>query len=237
LLAGLTADRLRGVLAPKILGAIHLDAATRDCKLDFFVMLSSIAALVGNVGQGNYAAANAYLDGLAHYRRARGLPATSISWGALAEVGVAAGKAQVEQTLAASGLQSMHIDHALYALGQVLQLNFEQIGVFQVDWQRWQAMHPSGPNAALLQSLLAEHTASGGMGLGAHQELLHRLALLDQQERADYMQVLLAEELARVLQMPASQIDVQHNVMNLGVDSLMAVELQTTLQGKFGLHL
>ncbi len=237
LLAGLTAERLHKVMAPKILGALHLHAATRDMPLDFFVMLSSVAALVGNVGQGNYAAANAFLDGFAQYRRGLGLPATGISWGALAEVGVAARNAQVEQALAAGGLRSMHIDHALFALGQALRLNPAELGVFQVDWQRWRTTHPGGPGAALFGALMTEQGETGGMGLDAHQELLHRLVVLDTAERLAYMQTLLAEELARVLQMPAAQIDVQLNVMHLGINSLMAVELQTTLQGKFGLHL
>src|SRR5581483_10206545 len=94
LINGLTAERLKTVMAPKILGALNLDAATQDMTLDFFVMLSSVSSLVGNMGQANYAAANAFLDGFAEYRRRRGLPATTINWGALAEVGVAARNSQ-----------------------------------------------------------------------------------------------------------------------------------------------
>src|SRR5262249_54352241 len=129
LLAGMTADRLRHVMASKVSGALNLDAATRDIPLDFFVMLSSVSSLVGNVGQGDYAPANAFLDGFAEYRRSRGLPAITINWGALAEVGVAARNTQVEQALNAAGLRSMHVDHALYALGRALHLNLPQVGV------------------------------------------------------------------------------------------------------------
>ncbi len=238
LLAGLTAERLRQVMAPKILGALHLDAATRDVPLDFFVMLSSITSLADNAGQGNYAAANAFLDGFAEYRRGRGLPAITINWGALAEIGVAARNAKVEKALNAAGLRSMHVDHALYALGQALELNLPQIGVFQVDWQRWRTTHPAGASAAVFESLFAElGDPSAAAGLDPHEQLLRRLAMLEPQAQMDYMQTLLAEELARVLQMSVTQIDLQQNVMNLGIDSLMAVELQTALESKFALHL
>jgi acyl transferase domain-containing protein/acyl carrier protein len=238
LLAGLTDERLNQVMAPKILGALHLHLATRDIPLDFFVMLSSVSSLVGNVGQGNYAAANAFLDGFAEYRRRRGLPAVTINWGALAEVGVAARNTQVEQVLNAAGLRSMHVDHALHALGEAIRLNAPQIGIFQVDWGRWRATHPAGVSAILFESLYAEYEeTSDASGLDPRQQFLHRLAVLDAQARQGYMQVLLAEELARVLQMPVSKIDVHQNVMTLGIDSLMAVELQTALQGKFALQL
>jgi NADP-dependent 3-hydroxy acid dehydrogenase YdfG/acyl carrier protein len=238
LLSGLTADRLRNVMAPKILGALNLDSATRDIPLDFFVMLSSVSALVGNVGQGSYGAANAFLDGFAHYRRSRGLPAIAINWGALAEVGVAARNPQAEKIINAAGVHSLHVDHALYALEQALTLNLPQVGIFHVDWRRWRATHPDRATAALFESLFAQHDeSSDSAGLDPRQQLLHRLLVLDPQARMDYMQILLAEELARVVQMPASQIDVHQNVMTLGVDSLMAVELQTALQGKFALQL
>ena len=132
----------------------------------------------------------------------------------------------------------MHVDHALYALGQAINLNLPQIGVFQVDWQRWRTIHSSGASAALFEALFAElPDGSSTAGMDPHEQLLHKLAVLDAQARLDYMQTLLAEELARVLQMSVSQIDLHQNVMNLGIDSLMAVELQTALESKFALHL
>ena len=75
-------SRFETVMSPKVLGAWNLHTLTQNMPLDFFVMFSSAAAILGTVGQGNYAAANSFMDGLAHYRKFRGLPAMSINWGA-----------------------------------------------------------------------------------------------------------------------------------------------------------
>ena len=85
-----TRERFDRVLAAKAMGAWHLHELTRDDPLDVFVLFSSVAALVGSPGQGNYAAANAFLDALAHHRRAEERPALSVNWGSWAEVGMAA---------------------------------------------------------------------------------------------------------------------------------------------------
>jgi len=237
LLTSLTAERFRQVMAPKILGALHLHEVTAETPLDFFVMLSSVASLAGNPGQGNYAAANAFLDGFAHYRRALGLPALTINWGALAEVGVVARNSPLEELLANSGIRTMHVAHALQALGRVLQCNMPQIGVFQVDWKRWQANRSAGSSAALFKTVLAEHATGPDAGvMDVRQRFLHQLSVLEPHERKDTMEHLLAGELARILQVPPSEIDYQQNVMHLGVDSLMAVELQTALQSNFALR-
>ena len=92
-----TRERLAGVMAPKIPGAWHLHRLTRGQPLDFFVLFSSIASLVGSGGQGGYAAANAFLDALAHRRRAEGLPATTINWGAWADAGMWASLSAVDR--------------------------------------------------------------------------------------------------------------------------------------------
>ena len=237
LLTGLTAERLRQVMAPKVLGALHLHELTKETPLDFFVMLSSVASLVGNVGQGNYAAANAFLDGFAQYRRACGLPAITINWGALAEVGVVARNSQVEQLLANAGVQTMYIGHALQHLGRVLQFDPAQIGVLQVDWKKWKATSGGGGSATLFEALFAgDEAGSGGGAMDPRQRLLHELAVLEPPHRIAFMEHLLAEELARILQVPPAQIDYKQNIMHLGIDSLMAVELQTALQSKFALQ-
>ena len=143
---GLMADMDEGqfarVMAAKAGGAWNLHQATRDVDLDQFVLFSSVSALVGNAGQANYAAANTFLDELAHLRRAQGQVATSVNWGALAEVGMAARDSKVEERLAQTGVKGLPPKLALSALERVLKADMTQVGVMDVDWKRWRQTNP-----------------------------------------------------------------------------------------------
>ena len=99
-MAELDEARIAEVLAPKIDGALHLDAATRHAKLDYFVLYSSATTLIGNPGQASYVAANGFLEGLARRRRAEGLPALAVAWGPIADAGVLARDAATGAKLA-----------------------------------------------------------------------------------------------------------------------------------------
>jgi hypothetical protein len=125
--------RFAHVLPPKIEGAWNLHLATRELALDFFVLFSSIASLLGSAGQGNYAAANAFLDALAAYRRAQGLPALAINWGPWAEGMGAALNATWLQRQAAMGMGVLESGAALAALGDLLGQQ-GQVGVREIDW-------------------------------------------------------------------------------------------------------
>src|SRR5260370_27222648 len=102
-LVSLTRERVRSVMAPKASGAWLLHEGTRDMELDCFVMFSSVSSIFGNPAQGNYAAANAFLDALAHHRRALGLPALAINWGVLGGEGYVARNERVAEFLARQG--------------------------------------------------------------------------------------------------------------------------------------
>jgi myxalamid-type polyketide synthase MxaB len=129
--------RLQRVMAPKVAGAFHLDRLTRDLPLDFFLLFSSLAALSGNPGQANYAAANAYLDALAHLRRARGLPGTSVNWGPWDEVGMAArGEDEHQGRRERAGVRPLDPEQALDALSRILGAECAQVTVAELDWSR-----------------------------------------------------------------------------------------------------
>ena len=112
-------ERFEPVLAPKVQGGWNLHRLTRDLPLDFFVLFSSTASLLGPPGQGNYAAANAFLDALAHYRHGLGLPALSINWSAWSEVGAAAGR-EVGEQVAHWGAERIQPHQGLTVLEQLL---------------------------------------------------------------------------------------------------------------------
>ncbi|MGC4750707.1 SDR family NAD(P)-dependent oxidoreductase, partial [Micromonospora sp. DT201] len=136
-LASMTAADLDAVLRTKADAAFHLHELTMERKLDAFVLFSSLAATVGGPGQGNYAAANAYLDGLARMRRAAGLPATSIAWGPWSESGMAATDPAVLDRVRRSGVRPMDPHRALQALGRALSADDTEVTVADFDWDRF----------------------------------------------------------------------------------------------------
>ena len=113
-------ERYEKVLAPKAVGAWHLHNATIDLELDHFVLFSSVVAELGNPGQGAYAAANAFLDALACYRSARGLPGLSINWGAFADAGVLARNERLAVHLPRQGWNGIPVQRAFDSLGKLL---------------------------------------------------------------------------------------------------------------------
>ncbi len=146
-------ERFETVMAPKIWGAWLLHDLTRDLPLDFFVLYSSAAALFGSAGQGNYAAANAFLDALAHQRRAEGLPALSINWGAWAEAGMAATVDHNRRQWTQRGFGLIAPDQGIQALGQALRLGIPQVAVLPIDWPQLLQHFPDGSVPAFLSDV------------------------------------------------------------------------------------
>ena len=131
----LTEERMWKAMAPKIIGAWNLHTLTIDASLDFFVLFSSIAAIVGNPGQANYVAGNAFLDALAYYRRARGLPALAVNWGVLGEVGHVSRSPDTAERLQRLGLKAMPLSEALDALDELMSSDAVQVAVAHVEWK------------------------------------------------------------------------------------------------------
>jgi NADPH:quinone reductase-like Zn-dependent oxidoreductase len=137
ILPQLTAERFSRVMSPKVTGAWNLHTAAATLPLDHFVMFSSVSALVGTAGQANYVAANCFLDALAHHRHACGLPALTVNWGALGEVGFLSRNAKVAEHLTAHGVHAIAPAHATEMLGRLLQSDATQIGFMHLDWQKY----------------------------------------------------------------------------------------------------
>lgn len=197
LLAQQTPARLRAVMAPKVLGALHLDALTRDAPLDFFVMYASAAGLLGSPGQGNYAAANAFLDALAHHLRRCGRPALSIDWGAFAEVGMAAAQQRRGAQLTSRGLRGLTPAEGLTALAQLLGERRTQVAVVPLPSGVRQSPPWMMHAASRRLSRLAASRRPDGRPAGAPQLLV----LSANDERALRAQ---AQRLARHLEVDAS---------------------------------
>ncbi|MEU4565135.1 type I polyketide synthase [Micromonospora sp. NPDC023956] len=232
-------DRLAGVLAGKIAGAVHLDELLGDRPLDAFVLFASIAGVWGSGGQAGYAAGNAYLDALAERRRARGLAATSVAWGPWADGGMATDDAQRE--LARRGLRAMPPQDAVHALRVAVGRGRTCLTVVDVDWATFAPAYESAGPRPLLADLPearqvtpAEDTAPADGG----RSLRERLLALPGDERDRHLTDLVRAEAAAVLGHTGSElVKPRRAFKELGFDSLTAVELRNRLTRVTGLSL
>ncbi|MFE0043485.1 SDR family NAD(P)-dependent oxidoreductase [Streptomyces albireticuli] len=230
LLSRLDGDRFRTVAEPKAAGAWHLHRATAGRELDFFVLYSSAASLIGSASQANYAAANAFLDALAQYRGARGLPALSVNWGPWAEAGLAA-RPDRGGALSTRGILSLSPQDGIEALGRLLRTPTVQAGVLPLDREKLRESAAGGLLPGLLAGLLddAGTTAPDGgrPGSGIRAELL---ATAPGRRRRDLLVQHCRAEAGRVLRLEATDVDASAPLTSMGFDSLLSLELRKRLE-------
>jgi thioester reductase-like protein len=228
LISQLNEERLLRVLAPKVHGAWILHQLTQDDPLDFFILFSSAVATLGNPGQANYAAANAFLDALAHHRRAQGRVALAINWTAVADVGHLARHPEVGTQLARIGLEPLPSRDLLRVLGKLLHAGATQTAVMHVDWKRVAQFLPGGGTPRLHDLIGRASSPEGAAGLeGSPRQALLAAGPADQ---ARLLEAWLREQLAKVLGVSPSKIEADQPLTGLGLDSLMAVELGMRLR-------
>ncbi|WP_336319972.1 SDR family NAD(P)-dependent oxidoreductase [Streptomyces lavendofoliae] len=230
----LTEERFAAVLAPKVHGASVLDALTRDRDLDFFVVYSSIAGLVGNLHQAPYAAANLYLESLVRARRAAGLPGTAVAWGGIGETGYVA-RNNLGETMARSGLGLLPPETACAALDQVLARGEETAVVGLTDWDRMARMLPALRAPRFTAQLAGREAASQGTGAEDFRDRLAKAGSAE--ERTALISDTLAALVATVLQTTPDRVDRAADLADLGVDSLMGTELKVALHRGLGYDL
>ncbi|ORB51047.1 polyketide synthase [Mycobacteroides saopaulense] len=227
LLGQQSVERFRTTLAPKAFGAEYLDGLTREDDLDFFIVSSSVSSLFGSPGQSNYATANALLDGLIAQRRAQGLPATGINFGPWGQGGMASSEAATAN-ISAQGLIPLDPSAALAALAEVVANGTGQATVLKANWQRAAKVLGSSRPPILdlvLPSAMGEVTGDS--------ELLKQLMEIPVPQRAGFVTEFLQREVQnflRLAQPPAAT----SRFLDLGTDSLMAIELRNRLHSQFG---
>ncbi|HMQ34043.1 MAG TPA: SDR family NAD(P)-dependent oxidoreductase, partial [Chloroflexaceae bacterium] len=231
----LTPERFQTVMASKVRGAWNLHRLSAGRDLDCFVMFSSASALIGSPGQGNYAAANAFLDALAHARRALGLPALSINWGPWAEAGLAA-RPDRGGRLSLRGISSITPAQGVEAFGRLLQQDEVQVGVMALNVRQCAQFYPALAGSPLFSELMqASYRQDGEQQRGG----TFRLALLTAEpgRRRSLLETHLREQAAHVLGLSPSRIDKHSPLGSLGFDSLMTLDLRNRLETSLGLSL
>ncbi len=229
-------ERFQGVLAPKVTGAWNLHLLTRDLPLDFFVLFSSISAVLGLAGQGNYAAANAFLDALAQERARRGLPALAVAWGAWSEVGLVAGRAGLGGPggrLTERGLGSMPPALGVRALERLLARGAVQAVVSPFDAAAWCAAEPSAAASPFFSGLL-QGGAEPPDATEPREDLATRLSKAPPGSRREILAAHLTERIGQVLRLAPEQVDRGSPLQMMGFDSLMTLELRNRLEVDLG---
>ena len=232
-------QRFRNVLGPKIAGAWNLHRLTRDLPLDFFILFSSTASLLGTPGQANHAAANAFLDQLAHHRRSLGLPATSINWGAWSDIGAAA-RRNVGGQWESRGISSITPAQGLRAFAGLLQRAPAQIGVVPVDWRQYlrqfspeskspfyEELSQATINEPEVAVIVADTT---GLIARVREEVLSG----DTEALTEYLRRLVF----KVLRLDAAfTLEPERSLSELGLDSLTGIELRNRISKDLGVKL
>jgi acyl carrier protein len=232
LLTDLDEERLTRVFAPKALGALHLHELTADLPLDAFVLFSSATSMIGNVGQANYAAANAFLDHLAAARHARGLPALAVNLGAVSDAGYVARHDDVARLVAATGMRSFTAKQMFEAVRALCSGSFPQVGVVPIDWPRFFRHHGLDGSAQPRYEhvFTADAAPAGDASSGS---LRHRLRSCPGEARGELLRGGLKARIATVLGVPFDELDEDMPLMDY-LDSLLAVEISAWVERELG---
>ncbi|MEX0612365.1 MAG: SDR family NAD(P)-dependent oxidoreductase, partial [Pirellulales bacterium] len=225
ILTDMTLEQLDRPMSPKVRGAWNLHMATLGQPLEFFVLFSSVASVLGSPGQSNYAAANAYLDALAHARRAQGLPATAINWGPWGGSGMAAEGGRTDQ-VKSRGMALIEPEQGLELLGKILRTHVAQVAVMDAQWGDMLRLLGSR-RPALLSEIAAEVDRAGGGKTDSRVDRAFRERLLeaDDQTRQSLVSDYIRQELARIMGVEPDTLVVDQPLSTFGLDSLLALEL------------
>ncbi|MDY7007683.1 MAG: type I polyketide synthase [Cyanobacteriota bacterium] len=219
-------ERFTKVMAPKLEGSWHLHKLTQNMPLDFFVCFSSIASLIGSPGQGNYAAANSFMDAIVHYRRGMGLSGLSINWGPWGEIGMAARLAgQNQNQIQAMGLNFINPNEGMQALRGLLLNPEAQVGVLPVNWFEFFRQSPKMKVPFLEEFISREKVKTQKAAF------IEQLEATPVGKRKDLLIAEIRSLIASFLHIKdKQQIQPRQSFFDLGLDSLMAIEFKNILE-------
>ncbi|MCC9607070.1 aminotransferase class I/II-fold pyridoxal phosphate-dependent enzyme [Blastopirellula sp. JC732] len=230
-------ERFENVFSSKVDGAWNLHTATAELPLEMFVTFSSLAAVIGSPGQSNYAAANAFMDGLATYRRSLGLAGLSINWGPWSGGGMAAN--QDHAKWAKLGVGVISPPEGLFALEQIVSDRLStNVGVFPIDWSKFLKQFSRNKHPRLLDQLATLHRREAVAAAGAVAGgLKGQLAAAGEEKRARLVADYVAEAVGKTLGVAAAQLDRSKPLADMGLDSLMGIELKNGLESELDIEI
>jgi acyl carrier protein len=226
-------ERFERVFAPKVRGGWNLHQLTRDAHLDFFVLFSSISSLFNPAGQGNYSAANTFLDILAHHRSIQGLPALSINWGAWSDVGMMATRdSRDQERWMRMGVGRMTPEQGVEIFAEILNHKSAQLGITPIDWKVFKKNWSPGKNLPYLRRVDREEIDTERLSRNRHTEIdiLQKLKTATRGKRRLILRSHIIDKIRAVLGHDSSmQIEYERALEELGFDSLMSVQLRNAL--------
>ena len=230
-IAEIQPEILESVLRPKVLGTWILHQHTQTMKLDFFVCFSSISSVWGSKGQAHYAAANHFLDVFAHYRQGIGLPALSVNWGPWAGGGMAL--AEFQEFLTRMGVAGLEPEGAIAALESLLGAGWTQATVANVDWSVFKQLYEARGTRPFLEQMEGSKPQTQAQQPA---EIIGQLEATPERDRHALLSAYLQAEVAKVLKL--SQLpDPQVGLFDLGMDSLMSIELVNLVRSQLQMDL
>ena len=236
LVSNMDARQLNRVFAPKIGGALNLHRQTLDMPLDFFVLYSSVTTVLGNPGQAAYVAANAALEALARARRSAKLPALCVKWGPIEDTGVLTRSTQVRDLLKSRmGGRFLQAEEALEILGELIVSDETEVCVADLDWASISRFLPSAKEPKF-SDLFAGRDRDGSV-VQQTEDVAQMLARLSSDQLNVAFRRMLKSEIAEILRVAPDKIDDNCSVYDLGLDSLMGVELALAVESRFGAKL
>ncbi|MBD2438979.1 SDR family NAD(P)-dependent oxidoreductase [Nostoc sp. FACHB-110] len=226
------------VFAPKVSGAWNLHHLTQDLPLDFFVLFSSIASIMGFAGTANYTAANTFLDAIAHYRRSLNLPGLSINWGPWSKLGMAKTvEMKTEAQWANQGIQPMEPQQLLSILENLLPQNTAQIGVMQLDWSKFLAQFSGDSSPSFVAEIAQQLQTPAITQKQQPAKILDQIKESSPEQSQALLIDYLSQQMAKALGITTSKLSIDQPLNKMGLDSLMVVELKNRLRSELGINI
>lgn len=236
-LAFQTWERFNTVISPKIYGAWNIHTLTQTMDIDFFILFSSVVSIMGNQGQSNYAAANAFLDGLAHYRRSKQLPTTAINWGPWDTGGMAGANENIKNLFHAHGFQLIKPEAGIDALDRIISNDLSQVAVFDCDFKKFiekNLVNKHGFFSYLTKSQI-QLSLPDSLGKIKKSALVLKLEAANNEDRLSILDHYIKDKIVQSLGLDSSDdLDSRERLFDLGIDSLMAVELRNHFKSILG---